>query len=145
MQLNQLREELLLQHAALRELIAQVAALNQPGQTGADTRNALLAKLATALSEHNQFEETALRGVIVKLDAWGPQREALMDQHHAQEHECAFRALEQLGQVGSDEERTLRLQQHLSALLEHMRLEEREVLHPNVLRDDATTADPFGG
>ena len=81
MQLSKLREQLLQQHAALRELIAEVGAQNQRSQdqAGDDELRRALGKLTVALGEHNRFEESSLRGVIAKLDAWGPQRESLMD------------------------------------------------------------------
>ena len=73
MQLSKLREQLLLQHASLRELVSEVAAQNARSQdeTGDEQLRRTLGKLSAALSEHNRFEETSLRGIIVKLDAWG--------------------------------------------------------------------------
>ena len=147
MQLSKLREQLLQQHTALRDLITEVGTQNQRSQdeAGDDELRRTLGKLTVALSEHNRFEESSLRGVIAKLDAWGPQRESLMDSRHHDEHLLTLEALEQSFSTQQRPERTALLRQLLDALLDHMRHEEREVLHPNVLRDDVITADPFGG
>ena len=147
MQLSKLREQLLQQHAALRELIAEVGAQNQRSQdqAGDDELRRALGKLTVALGEHNRFEESSLRGVIAKLDAWGPQRESLMDSRHHDEHLLTLEALEQSFGTPQRAERAPQLRKLLDALLDHMRHEDREVLHPNVLRDDVISADPFGG
>ena len=147
MQLSQLREQLLLQHASLRELVSEVAAQNARSQdeAGDEQLRRTLGKLSAALSEHNRFEETSLRGIIVKLDVWGPQRESLMDSRHHDEHRLALEALEQSFATKQRSERTERLAKLLDSILDHMKHEEREILHPNVLRDDVITADPFGG
>ncbi len=147
MQLSKLREQLLQQHANLRELVGEVAAQNERSQddSGDEQLRRSLGKLTAALSEHNRFEEASLRGLIVKLDAWGKERESLMDSRHHDEHRLALEALEQSFGTKQRPERMASLRKLLDSLLEHMKHEEREVLHPNVLRDDVITADPFGG
>jgi len=147
MQLTKLRNLLLQQHAALRELIAQVTAqcdhLSDPA-SDLELRT-LIGKLTVALGEHNRFEEASLRGIIAHLDAWGPQRESLMDSRHREEHRLSLEALDHSFSTQQRDERIPTLRKLLDSLLDHMRHEEREVLHPNVLRDDVITADPFGG
>ena len=147
MQLTKLRDLLLQQHAALRELIAQITAQSDHSTDPArdEELRKLIGKLTVALGKHNRFEESSLRGVIVHLDAWGPQRESLMDSRHHEEHQLSLEALEQSFALQPRPERAAALHRILEALLTHMKHEEREVLHPNVLRDDVITADPFGG
>ena len=146
MQLTPLREQLLQQHATLRGLVTEVLAETDRGPDSSDeSLRTALGKLTAALGEHNRFEEASLRGVVAQLDAWGPQRESLMDSRHHEEHQLSLEALEQSFAMQPRPERAAALHRILEALLTHMKHEEREVLHPNVLRDDVITADPFGG
>ena len=144
---TELRNELLAQHARLRELATVVrAAAEQPdlGPPQMGELRTLIARLGTELLTHNIFEEQSLHAVLRDLDAWGPQRERRVEDHHAAEHEAIFIAL-----VAAREQRdpaalaaeTLAV---LGELTTHMDREERELLRADVLCDDIITSGVGG-
>ena len=165
MKLDEIREELLGQHAAIRGLVevaeeaaAEALAVARGGASGAvaeedrageaGTRlRAHLLKLQDALERHNAREEGLLRGVIRRVDAWGDVREMLMDAHHAGEHHGILAALDGTRAVGerAGETAVLEVQALLGRLRAHIKEEEEKILHPRVLTDDIVGGDTFGG
>jgi hypothetical protein len=145
MDLGDMRERLIDQHRQLRAQIAELLS-----ETARDAQHELdfrvaLAELSDALARHNREEERLLAAVVPTLDAWGPVRKQLMDEHHASQHAAQLSALRSICECkpftrGFDEAID-RAQRSLREILSHMDREERELIHPDVLRDDVYAVD----
>ncbi|MCC6999440.1 MAG: hemerythrin domain-containing protein [Deltaproteobacteria bacterium] len=143
---SEAREELLSQHAELRRLLSLAATL--AGQVLADAAagtpspsdlpelHRLLARLQSALSDHNKSEESLLEPMLRDADAWGPQRVARMVEEHKGEHSAFRKALE-----GEDLDVAARLPELAEELEAHMLAEERTFLSAGVLRDDCIVVE----
>jgi hypothetical protein len=145
MDLRDIRKRLIDQHQQLRAHIGKLLTL-----TAGDAQEELafrvaLADLSDELARHNREEERLLSAVVPTLDAWGPVRKQLMDDHHASQHAAQLTALKSIGErklfTTSFDEAIQRAQGSLREILNHMDREERELLHPDVLRDDAYAID----
>jgi hypothetical protein len=144
----EIRDELLSQHANLRQIIDEVHRSAGVGSAGAGTDVEVAAhvvRLARMLREHNRREEALLRGVLGSVDAWGPVREEIMNEEHVAEHEelgaalCSATAGPGVGMTGAA------LIDLLERVLEHMAREERIFLDADVLREDAILGDQCSG
>lgn len=143
MKLSQMREELIAEHAELRRLASHVATeaehvLEGEGATTEGLRS-LLGRFDAALQAHNRHEERLLRDEIRHVDAWGPLREALMDEVHEAEHSSIVQALGDTHASADAREIAAQGLAVVRRVLEHIEAEERELLHPDVLRDDLVT------
>lgn len=140
MKLSQIREELIAQHAELRRLAANItteaAHVMQGEGASAEGLRALLARLDTALVAHNVREEALLRDELRTIDAWGPLREALMDDAHEAEHASIVRALRQTAMIDDAKVVAGQALEVVKRVVGHIEAEEREILHPDLLRDD---------
>jgi hypothetical protein len=87
-----------------------------------------VAALRIAFDDHNQFEERALRPVLLDADWLGAVRTARMVEDHIEEHRALRRDLDI--STASD------LRAVLVSLRNHLEAEERYFLSRNVLRDD---------
>lgn len=145
---SEIRVELLGQHAALRLMIQQTCQAAEGAQRGEVLREelrTLAIRLANGLRAHNRREEELLRGIIVAIDAWGPARDAILSDEHVKEHD-EIEAVLVLADAGSDATATAGcLIAVLNRVLDHMAREEKAVLGPDLLRDDAIIIDYFGG
>ena len=143
MKLSQMREELIAEHAELRRLASHVTAeaerVLQGEGASAEGLRSLLARFDDALQAHNRHEESLLRDEIRHLDAWGPQREALMDDVHEAEHSSIVSALGETATIDDARGTAERGMAVVRRVLDHIQAEERELLHPDVLRDDIVT------
>jgi hypothetical protein len=106
--------------------------------------SAALVRLAHGLRAHNRYEEEILGGLLVKVDAWGPARVELMNEHHAGEHRQLLAALFDAGSA-LETSGPENLSICLDRVLEHMAYEEKAILGDDVLRDDSVVADQVGG
>ncbi len=142
MKLSEIRNALVAEHAALKEEAAHIdtevkrVLAGEPSLTDLGTA---MDRFAARLATHNRQEESLLRAELRNIDAWGPQREALMDEEHAAEHADLARALSDAGRLSDPQEVARRVSAMVERVLEHMRREEKELLHPDVLRDDVVT------
>jgi hypothetical protein len=134
MLLTELRKELLRQHAVLREIAEEIAA------APLDELRPLLEKLYAAVRAHNRYEETELHAVLPKIDAWGPIRDELVDTHHSAEHAAILHGLETASSVPDGATAAAATLEVLRELAAHMDREERELLAPDVLKDDLITS-----
>jgi hypothetical protein len=145
MDLKTLREKLLDQHRRLREQIERLLDAPVAAQQEELDFRAALASLSDDLAHHNREEEALLAAIVPTLDAWGTVRKQLMDDHHAGQHAAQLQALRALGDVRPFEPgvgAAVHLaRRSLSEIVAHMEWEERELLHPDVLRDDVYAVD----
>lgn len=149
MTLTEIRQELMQQHAGLRELAAATRAAADQVKGGASgARDALrtnIAMLDQALHAHNDREEELLGAIIKTIDAWGEVRASLMDEHHEAEHERILGTLRSAADAPDPTAAAEMVHGVLAELADHMEHEEQEILSPNVLRDDIYTVDYGGG
>jgi len=144
---SQIRVDLLEQHAALREMIRetrQAAERAQQGDLQLEDLRILAIRLVGGLRAHNRQEEELLRGIIFTIDAWGPQRAAILSDEHVKEHD-ELEGLLVLASAGSDAAAVDCLVAGLDRILAHMAREEQTVLGSELLRDDGISIDYFGG
>jgi hypothetical protein len=142
MKLSEIRNALVADHAALKQEATQIEAEVQrilAGEPSLNDLRAAMDRFAGQLATHNHHEESLLREELRNVDAWGPQREALMDEDHAAEHADIARALSDAGRLSDPKEVARRVHAMVERVFEHMRREEKEILHPDVLRDDVVT------
>lgn len=145
MDLSALRERLIEQHRLLRERIQALIAASQK-LTADDVRAELsfrvaLVELSDGLARHNREEERLLSAVLPTIDAWGPARRCLMDEHHAGEHMAQLNVLRSMVDCKPLAMAIDQVQRHLRDVLDHMGREELDLLHPDVLRDDCYAID----
>lgn len=88
--------------------------------------------LRIAFDDHNQFEERALRPVLLDADSLGGMRTSRMVEDHVKEHVEQHRALRRDLDVGT----AFELRAVLASMRKHIEAEERYFLTRNVLRDD---------
>lgn len=130
---SQLREALAQQHAELRERISRCDQLAEDFDAGLLEPAQLLEEVAAlrhAFDAHNQFEESALRPVLLDADWLGAVRVARMVEDHVEEHRVLRRDL--------DTRTASELRAVLASLRDHLEAEERYFLTRKVLRDDLT-------
>lgn len=142
MRLSQIRSELVAEHHALKQAATDIEAEVQrvlAGQHTLDGMRASLTRFADQLAAHNRHEETLLRDELRTIDAWGPQREALMDEDHEAEHADVVRSVTESLWLHDHQEIARRVQAMVRRVLEHLRREEKEILHPDLLRDDVVS------
>lgn len=150
MELKKIRAELLEQHADLRRRVADARPLMDRWRREAvapdELRDSLTA-LGAAIETHNAREETLLRGIIGKVDAWGPAREDIMDERHVDEHKDIYDALVVACESTNGSVAVPLLATVLDRILEHLGREERAFLSRDVLHDDdeLVEIDYFGG
>jgi Hemerythrin HHE cation binding domain len=141
---NEMRTELLSQHANLRETIEQVrrgaGCVQGNDQMRAELR-IRVGRLSKSLHEHNRREEELLRGFLATVDVWGPVREQVMNEEHLAEHVELCSAFVDATVVSDWWIPEGTLIDVLDRVLEHMAREERLFLSRDLLGDDTAVVD----
>ena len=145
---SEIRSLVLAEHADLRKCLAEIEAITAHVLTGHELGERNLREVAfglcTGLEQHLAMEEALLLPAIREVDAWGPVRA----DHMQQEHQAQRAALARLLGMASDAaivELARTVQAFARTLIEDMKLEEKELLNPNLLRDDVVSIDQFVG
>lgn len=145
---SKIRAELLGQHAEIRQhLVATRNAADRlkAGEPADDELRAALVRLGAAVRLHNAREEELLEDLIRTVDAWGDVRAEVLAAEHKKEHHQMFVTLVKAG-ASTDPAQAIALAEELvSAMLEHMAVEEKVLLAEDVLRDDVIAREYFGG
>jgi len=159
MNIDEIRSELMSQHADLRRMIEDVrGALRvtdaQAFKASEGELRARVTELARALQEHNRREEALLGEILPTIDAWGQVRREIMDEQHA-EHGQLIAALVSPdtsgGAAHGRDSSTIPLPPGdfllatLARVLDHMEREEKAFLNEALLRDDGIVTDQFSG
>jgi iron-sulfur cluster repair protein YtfE (RIC family) len=101
-------------------------------------------ELAATLEEHLSMEEELLLPAILDVDCWGPIRaERMMEEHDGQR--ATINRLNDISRCADLTELARGAQALGKTLLEDMRREESELLHPDLLRDDVIAIAQFVG
>jgi iron-sulfur cluster repair protein YtfE (RIC family) len=147
---SEVRTLVLSGHTLLRQLLDDIdrlasMELDVPG-TGAQNLRARAGELASTLSAHLELEEEILQPILKTIDAWGPVRVERMNADHANQRERIFDIRRQSADPNfANANLARRLRQLVVDLREDMEWEEREMLHPDLLRDDIVSLKQFGG
>lgn len=97
----------------------------------------LWSALHVALSAHLDLEDVILAPALRETDAYGPDRADELLVHHAEQREMLARALERAKDPQTTAVDLARDSQRLVEYLMHdMAQEDRDLLNPNLLRDD---------
>jgi iron-sulfur cluster repair protein YtfE (RIC family) len=108
---------------------------------------ALVSALDSFLSEflkHIAHEDVVLRPLLASLDAWARERVEHLDAEHREQRE-RLQALATMSPSADPAAFTARVRETLAWIRADMAGEERELLTPEVLRDDVVVIDSFGG
>jgi hypothetical protein len=145
---SEMRDELLSEHAGLRERLETARRAVGDWAKGGAPRTRVrdaLAALADALRSHNRHEERSLRDLVRAVDAWGPVRVEIMEEAHIREHRELFDALIALGHASEPHDGARELEAFRDRFLAHMAREEAGFLNSSVLRDDDVSIDVQDG
>lgn len=143
---SEIRQKILDEHAHLRRKIATIEAHLMPSLARVPRWREDLAReleeLSIAFRAHLDTEEQLLRAAIVDVDASGPMRLLALEREHA-EQRAALSSIMRHPVVDPQYDASLR--QFLRVLIRDLEEEERDLLGPDVLRDDSISIDAFGG
>jgi iron-sulfur cluster repair protein YtfE (RIC family) len=143
-----IRKAILDEHQHLRARMQAVQdAVDAAGQVKGAVPQPLLAALDSFLSEflkHIAHEDVVLRPLLASLDAWARERVEHMDAEHREQRE-RLQALARMDPAADPAAFTARIQETLQWIRADMAGEEKELLTPDVLRDDVIVIDSFGG
>ena len=139
-----IRKTILVEHEGLRTNLASIEALLDKVSEGdvpaRQTAHQQLTSLLQTFLRHIEHEEKILQPVLEKIDAWGPQRKAAMDEEHKLQRALVM----QLTSINPAYDpatwaRDVRI--FSKDLLLDMADEEKTCLSPNVLHDDVVVVD----
>lgn len=145
---SEIRSIILEEHGELRRRLAGIEALLD-GLTRGDAaaRRDLRASFATLCDlfiMHIAHEEAILRPILADIDNWGPIRIERMDDEHVEQR----KRVAELSKIPADADPGSyvdNVRAFVKDLRDDMDGEEIECLSPDVLRDDTTSIDAFGG
>jgi hypothetical protein len=144
---SSVRSEVLGQHEVVRDLLQQ--AIDEASSTlrrpqGGDDRTAvahLAYEMRRRVRAHLAFEERLLIPVLSCADSWGPERARNLVEEHTRQREQLDDLLRGV-EEGWDRARLASALGSLAAeFLRDMQEEERDYLHPDILRDDVIVVD----
>lgn len=143
---SEIRQTILDEHAHLRRKIATIEAHLMPNLARMPRWREDLAReieeLSLAFHAHLETEEQLLRSVIPEVDPAGPMRLLAMERDHAGQR-AALSSI--MRHPVADPQYDASLRQFLRVLVRDIDDEERDLLGPDVLRDDSINIDAFGG
>lgn len=128
------RDTLLDQHGRLRELFGhglELARRRDAGDQDVAALAELLDEVGRAFQEHNRYEESVLRPMLLALDGLGAARVDRMLEEHAGEHRAFIDHLAEAARSAGA------LADFIEEVEAHMAAEERVFLNVAVLRDPA--------
>jgi iron-sulfur cluster repair protein YtfE (RIC family) len=140
MERDELRERLLAQHRQLRGLLQNVHEHTERiraggGAPAVDGLRNVLRDLRDSTVAHLAEEDACLRPLLPDIDAWGPQRMALMEKEHVAEHQALLRAIEAAAVARTTEELVDAADKSAREFAQHIDVEERFLLNRELLSD----------
>jgi len=139
-----IRKIILVEHEGLRgnlRAIEELLDLVSQGDVVAlqNAHQQLINMLQTFL-RHIEHEEAILQPVLEKIDAWGPQRKAAMEEEHKVQRALVMK-LTSINPINDPAGWARDVRIFAKDLLLDMADEEKTCLSPNVLRDDVVVVD----
>jgi len=144
---SEIRTIILGEHDVLRSRLAEINGHLGHAATEAASRAELpklLAQFYELFLQHIAHEEQILMPVLADIDNWGPIRIEQMDEEHI-EQRATINELSRLQPEPDLKAYTARILAFIGEIRADMDAEERECLSRDVLRDDTTSIDAFGG
>jgi len=142
---GQVYTRLLEERSRLRATVAAVSSTLATVSHADELRESALC-LRNAVSDYTDVEDQLLPEVLRGLDAWGAERVNQMFAEHGRRRENLVEELSAIDASGCDPFRVKRLLIELiTVVLSALATEEEQLLRPDVLRDDDTNVDEFGG
>lgn len=144
---SEIRSVILAEHAVLRSRLDEIEAALERSAADGTSRRSLPGQLTRFCEEflrHIEHEETILMPVLADIDNWGPIRIEQMDAEHAEQR----RTMDELSRRSPDPDfagYAATVRAFVREIRADMESEERECLSRDVLRDDTTNIDAFGG
>jgi hypothetical protein len=142
------RHSVLAQHLELRQLLsdglAQVTASLQGGRTALTSLRMLVGFTYHVFVRHLSAEEALIFPILEDDLPLGPERARRLRREHDQQRE-EFAALFARRYDAEADELGARFRALATALLDDIEHEERELLTPDVIRDDGVVIDQAGG
>ncbi len=139
-----IRKIILVEHEGLRGNLTTIEALLDEVSKGdvPAMKNAhqQLTNMLQTFLRHIEHEEGILQPVLAKIDAWGPQRKAAMDEEHHLQRALVQQLLD-LNPANDPAGWARDVRVFAKDLLLDMADEEKTCLSPNVLRDDVVVVD----
>ncbi|MFW5875116.1 MAG: hemerythrin domain-containing protein [Myxococcota bacterium] len=148
---SEIRRRIREEHDGLRELLAGLdeaarQVLDHGDDGSAATLRQLCGALHVALAAHLDLEDAVLAPALRDTDAFGPDRADELLAHHADQRKMLASALaEAKDETVSAEVVARHTRKLIGHLMADMAQEDRDLLNPNLLRDDPTTVDEFTG
>ena len=144
---SEVRDRVLAQHEALRVLLHHALAVAAAAHRGLNEATEevmpLLHDIGRRMLFHMAFEESALVPLLRTADSWGEARaQRVLDDHAHQRLEFESLVTCESWEDGSG---ALILETLVCEILIDMEVEERDVLSPDLLRDDPITIDQCSG
>jgi len=145
---SEIRRTILGEHERLRQRIGELqAAIEASGAADSPVPTTVSGGLRSFIASflgHIAHEEEILRPALRFGDAWSAERVAHMDEEH-REQRARLGELDARDPDGDPAGYRGEIRATLAWILDDMASEERELLTPELLRDDLVTVDPFGG
>jgi iron-sulfur cluster repair protein YtfE (RIC family) len=144
---SEIRTIILGEHDVLRSRLAEIKAHLGRAATDAAARGELpklLSQFYEQFLKHIAREEHILMPVLADIDNWGPIRIEQMEEEHV-EQRATIHELACLQPDPDMKAYTARILAFIGEVQADMDAEERECLSRDVLRDDTTSIDAFGG
>jgi hypothetical protein len=142
------RRLVLAQHRELKRLLTMGRILARgsasDGDPGGEPIRSLVGLIREVFVKHLVDEEALIVPILEDDLPVGPERVAALREEHARQR-GELDALCDWPEEGSDGELALRFNELAKLLMEDIAHEERELLVPDVIRDDHVVIDQFGG
>jgi Hemerythrin HHE cation binding domain len=142
---SEVRDHVGRQHIQLRILFVEVeGACREVLEGGRGDPRPAVQKLVHAVWDHIAMEDRLLVPTLRQVDSWGPARA----EHVAEEHEKQrgqLTALRDLAKHGPGDEAARATLALIGELITDMDGEEKDLLHPDLLRDDVIAIDQSDG
>jgi hemerythrin len=146
---EELRQQLIAQHADLRALLRRVDALckklEKSRAAGAkDQLRSALVELEERASRHVLFEDDLLAPVLQDVDAWGPLRAAQLEKVHRAQHDGLIKRVAEAGEAKTLKDLSRIARETAHDLAVHIDAEEKQFITAKLLTDSPINVDFTG-
>jgi iron-sulfur cluster repair protein YtfE (RIC family) len=146
---EELRQQLIAQHADLRALLKRMDALcdklEKSRASGAkDQLRNVLGELEERASRHVLFEDDLLTPVLKDVDAWGPLRAAQLERVHRAQHDALVRHVAEAAQAKTVKDLSKIARETARDFAVQIDAEEKQFINAKLLTDSPINVDFTG-